>query len=257
MISGINYNNFCQWHVCPRYEQKFDLNLNENDFVFLNLDIFEQFIGFITNNKPNKKFTLVTQNSDRNFTLDMYVRINPFINKVYAINATFQSEKLVKVPIGFNDTAINYIVNIERNSIKDKLIYSNFKICHHKERENCFDYFSKFDWVDFYMDGMNNIKQLPFDEFYNLLKTYKYCISPRGAGIDTHRIYESIYFGVIPIVKKNELTDLYENLPILLVDDWSEITKDFLEENYEKLYSNLCDWVEKNPNWFKTEFWMK
>jgi hypothetical protein len=257
MISGINYNNFCQWHVCPRYEQKFDVNLKENDFVFLNLDFFENFLNFLITNKPINKLNLITQNSDRSFTNEMFEKISPFVNKIYAINATFKSPNLVKVPIGFNDVAVNHIVNIEKNSNKENLIYSNFKICHHTEREKCFDYFSKFDWVDVYDEGMYNIKQLPFEEFYNKLKSYKYCISPRGAGIDTHRIYESIYFEVIPIVKKNELTDLYENLPILLVDDWSEITKEFLEENYNKLYLRLKDWIEKNPDWFKTEFWIK
>ena len=32
-------------------------------------------------------------------------------------------------------------------------------------------------------------------------------------------------------------TDLYEKMPILLVDDWNEITKEFLEENL----TGLCD----------------
>lgn len=257
MISGINYNKFCNWHVCPRYEQKFDLNLEDGDFLFLNLDIFEQFLNFITVNKPKNRFNLVTQNSDRNFTNEMFNMISPFIHKLFAINATFQSEKLVKIPIGFNDAAINHIVNVNVESNKDKLIYSNFKICHHPERQKCFDYFVQFEWVDFYMDGMNNVRQLPFEDFYNTLKEYKYCISPRGAGIDTHRIYECIYFGVIPIVMRNELSDLYENLPVLLVDDWSEIKKDYLEKNYNTLKNNLTNWVEMNPNWYKTEFWLK
>jgi hypothetical protein len=258
MISGLNYNKICKWHVCPRYEQKFDVNsVEENDLVFLNLDYFEQFMNFITNNNPRNRFVLVTQNSDRNFSQEMYNAIDKFVNKIYAINATCIGEKLIKVPLGFNDTAINYISNIEQQSEKNNLIYCNFKICHHPERKECFDYFGKFDWVDIYPEGMHNIKQMPFTDFYNILKTYKYCISPRGAGIDTHRTYESIYFGVIPIVKRNELSDLYKELPILLVDDWKEITKEFLEENYNKLYSNLTEWVDKNKNWYITDYWIK
>lgn len=257
MISGYNYNKMCEWHICPRYEQKFEHNLiKENDFVFLNLDYFEQFINFIIKNRPLYKFILVTQNSDRNFTKEMFNYIEPFINKLYAINATFQSEKLIKVPLGFNDDAINYINKIEKQESKENLIYCNFKICHHPERQECFHHFSKFDWVDIYPDGMNNIKQLPFEDFYNTLKTYKYCIAPRGAGIDTHRTYESIFFGVIPIVKRNELSDLYENMPILLIDEWTEITKEFLEENYEEYYSKLINWCEKNKNWYTTEYWI-
>jgi len=228
----------------------------ENDLVFLNLDYFEQFINFILVNKPKYKFILVTQNSDRNFTKEMFVLIEKYVNKIYAINATFADDKLVKVPLGFNDTAMEYLKNIESKEVKTKLIYSNYKICHHSDRKECFDYFQEKDWVDFYLPGMHNVNQLPFAEFYNILNEYKYCIAPRGAGIDSHRIYESIYLGVIPIVTKNELYELYEKLPVLIIDNWNEITKEFLENNYEKLKINLNNWVISNKNWYKTKYWI-
>jgi hypothetical protein len=48
---------------------------------------------------------------------------------------------------------------------------------------------------------------------------------PRGNGIDTHRLWETIYLGSIPIVLKQHMPvkGLDMHLPILVVDDWSRI----------------------------------
>jgi len=256
MISGLEYNAMCKWHVCPRYNQVFDSSLvEENDMVFLNLDYFEGFMNHILTNKPKNKFILVTQNSDRDFTKNMHDLILPFVNKIYAINASFQSPFLIKTPLGFNDQSMNEIIKIEHQEEKPNLIYLNFRVGHHHERPICFDYFKNLDWVDI-ETKMNGLERPSATDFYNILKTYKYCISPRGAGIDTHRNYECFYLGVIPIVKRNELTDLYEKMPILLVDNWAEITKEFLENSYEKLKSNLDNWLDTNKDWSKAKYWI-
>jgi hypothetical protein len=62
---------------------------------------------------------------------------------------------------------------------------------------------------------------------------------------------------VIPIVKTNELADLYEKMPILIVDDWSVVTQEFLENNYEKKLEELLIWTQNNNQWFLPQFWIK
>ena len=123
---------------------------------------------------------------------------------------------------------------------KQNLIYMNFKLHHHFDRPICFDYFKKFDWVDI----ENNI--LPLKDFYDKLKTFKYCVSPRGTGIDTHRVYECLLYGVIPIVKKSTLDDLYENLPVLLVDKWEDVTYELLVNSYDENMSKYFEWKNNN-----------
>ena len=82
-------------------------------------------------------------------------------------------------------------------------------------------------------------------------------MAPRGAGIDTHRLYESLLFGVIPIVKSSELDDLYQQFPIIIVDKWEDITYEFLIENYEENLKKYFEWFENNKDWFKSEYWIK
>ena len=54
-------------------------------------------------------------------------------------------------------------------------------------------------------------------------------VSPHGNGLDCHRTWESLVLGNIVIVKRSSLDPLYEGLPVVIVDDWQQITRDNLK----------------------------
>jgi hypothetical protein len=58
---------------------------------------------------------------------------------------------------------------------------------------------------------------------------YAFVLSPHGNGLDCHRTWEALILGCIPIVKTSAIDSLYDDLPVVLVKDWSEITREFLE----------------------------
>lgn len=58
---------------------------------------------------------------------------------------------------------------------------------------------------------------------------YAFSISPHGNGLDCHRTWEDLILGCIVIVKTSPLDPLYEGLPVVIVKDWSEITKENME----------------------------
>jgi hypothetical protein len=252
-ISGFFYYKICDWSFCPRYPQNLEIKeIKENDLIFINLDYFNHFLNILRSNRPKNKFILVTQNSDRDFTEPMLLAIKEYTSKILAINCTVSDEIINKIPLGFNDHSTEVLEKIEFDlSPKENLVYLNFKKHHHIDRPVCFDYFSKFDWITV----ENNF--IDINTFYETLKTFKYCISPRGTGIDTHRIYESLLFGVIPVVKSSTLDDLYKNLPIVIVNDWTEVTEEFLVDNYDSNLQKYNQWLISNPNWYKSEYWIK
>lgn len=257
-ISGYTYYKICKWSVCPRYPQNFNINnLEENDRVFLNLDYAEHFYNYIINNKPIVKFQLLTQNSDRDFDDSIFSKFKYFCNKIYSINTLIQDSNVIKIPIGFNDQSTITLDTIDIKSLfffeKSNLVYLNFKNAHHPSRPLCTNYFKDFTWVTYNPDS----NFLPIFDFYNQLKSFKYCICPRGTGLDTHRIYECLLFGVLPIVQKSELDDLYIKLPIILVDEWSEITEQFLNDKYDFYREKYLNWIHKNSNWYLPEYWVK
>lgn len=53
---------------------------------------------------------------------------------------------------------------------------------------------------------------------------YVFIVSPFGGGLDCHRTWEALVLGCIPIVKTSPLDALFRDLPVWIVNDWSEVT---------------------------------
>jgi len=58
---------------------------------------------------------------------------------------------------------------------------------------------------------------------------FLFVLSPAGAGVDCHRTWEALLLGCIPIVKRSRVSDLLARLPVLIVDDWSQVRRATLE----------------------------
>jgi hypothetical protein len=55
------------------------------------------------------------------------------------------------------------------------------------------------------------------------IRKHSFVLCPRGNGRDTHRLWETLYLGAIPIVKRRDLPeDLLSDFPIWIVNSWSE-----------------------------------
>ena len=69
-----------------------------------------------------------------------------------------------------------------------------------------------------------------YNNYFNKLLSSKFSICPRGCGIDSYRVYDSILCKCIPIMLKNgEYYKNFEGWPILFIDDYEDLTEDFLE----------------------------
>ena len=67
----------------------------------------------------------------------------------------------------------------------------------------------------------------------------KFVIAPRGNGWDTHRLWEALYLGCVPIVESSGLDELDSHLPILIVKSWSSLNEKTLEDVYERFLPRL------------------
>jgi hypothetical protein len=48
-------------------------------------------------------------------------------------------------------------------------------------------------------------------------------------GMDCHRTWEALCLGCIPIVKTSPLNSLYDGLPVLILNDWSDLTEELMQ----------------------------
>jgi len=82
---------------------------------------------------------------------------------------------------------------------------------------------------------------------------YAFVVSPFGNGMDCHRTWEALVLGCIPIVRSSGMDQVFDGLPVLIVDNWSEVTSELLNDtvtqfknmtfNYDKL--KLQYWTDK------------
>jgi hypothetical protein len=84
--------------------------------------------------------------------------------------------------------------------------------------------------------------------------THKYVIAPRGHGLDTHRIWEALYLRTVPVTLRSTIDAIFEGLPVLLVERWSDVTAELLEREYPRLAA-LFEGVDRLPQ-LTRRFWL-
>jgi hypothetical protein len=92
-----------------------------------------------------------------------------------------------------------------------------------------------------YANGIHNASK-DYLDFIQIVKDYKFVISPEGNGVDTHRTYEALLCGCVPIVEINPMIFLkYPNMPILYTKDYSEINAAYLEQKWTEMLDKVYD----------------
>jgi len=92
-------------------------------------------------------------------------------------------------------------------------------------------------------------------EIHNIYRKSLFVISPPGNGFDCHRTWEALYLGAVPIVLKSKIdTDLIKDLPIWVVDDYSEV-HDYSEAKLQDLYIKL--WNNADLKKIRTSYWFR
>lgn len=188
----------------------------------------------------NNPYKLITHNSDENIK-DKYRSLldDPKLICMYSQNICIDHPKLFLLPIGIANS-IWIHGNLDTLSLlmtfhepKSRAVYFYFTMeINRNERELCFKELSKKGLV--FGSYMYHIDYLIH------LSNYKFAICPDGRGIDTHRIWECYYLGVIPILYSSIFTrKLREILPCILLDNWSDFNMAACLEQYDTLYKEL------------------
>lgn len=81
-----------------------------------------------------------------------------------------------------------------------------------------------------------------FADYMFAMRQYKYVLSPPGNGPDTHRTWEALLMGSIPIVERSAFEGLYADLPVLVVDDWDTLSFENLTIHYERFRNGVYNW---------------
>jgi hypothetical protein len=179
----------------------------------------------------NAPFTLVTHNSDYSVTVNDFQLLNhPHLKNWFAQNCEFSHTKLKPLPTGLENKQwgsekISQIVEAGKSMVKTKLLYSNFSVQTHPSRTAALELMKELPYATVEMG-------VDYEVYLKNLSMHKFCVCPRGNGIDTHRFWEAQYLDAIPIILWGDWTSSYSGMPILILDNWGELRNLDLEKIY-------------------------
>jgi len=84
------------------------------------------------------------------------------------------------------------------------------------------------------------------------LRKYNFVLCPQGNGMDTHRVWETLYMGGYPVVIRTPYMEkILEILPVVWVSDWKEINENgFLENSWNSLETQIHDTERLRLSWW-------
>jgi hypothetical protein len=100
-------------------------------------------------------------------------------------------------------------------------------------------------------------RRLPAQTIHRMMRRTLFTACPRGNGIDTHRFWESLYLGSIPIVLESEMSTAYERWPVLILKEWKELLKKSrkeLEEIYKFMEPELISFRYNSEKFIEQAF---
>ena len=200
--------------------------VNKNDIVFIKTELKDIYFKNY-HSKIEAPYILICHNSDDNFDEESKLNLDEKIIHCFAQNLNIDSSKQISpLPIGFENR--RYRSNGKVSNLQNALQLN------YKKKDKIFCSFNKNTNYQKRNEILNQIKSKEnfvfktFDNNFEYLKElskYKFSLCPPGNGLDTHRVWESLLVGTIPIVEDNVLNNNFIKMgvPLLLFRTIDEI----------------------------------
>lgn len=272
------------------YKKELDASMKNEKLpiIFLKTDLLPNYIDTLHN--LDKAFILITSSNDDHCPPYLtypendkeYPGLKQKADKLlnesklkvwYAKNPAINHLKLKPYPLGpkwqwkttlfFGENKVEYLriyntfglepdKSMHNKDLKKNLLYFNFNQTTNNplyQPHKNIRYKAKLDLLK---NGFKWNNSEEFENYIRILSTYKFCVAPPGRGIDSHRCWEALMVGTIPIVISSPINELYESLPVVIVESWDIITEEFLNKKYDEI-------IKTSYNFEKvySEYWLK
>jgi hypothetical protein len=185
---------------------------------------------------------LITHNSDFEADdrhLEWLDATGPRLDRWFAQNVRVRHPKLEPLPIGIanamwkhgNLRALEKAITRADGAPRPRLVHARFNPATNPRR------------AEIWRAVHAAFPELPADPpkpirhraYLRDLAEHRFCVCAPGNGIDSHRVWECLYLGVVPIVERSTHTELWveRGLPMILVEDWATITPGRLDAEHD------------------------
>lgn len=238
-ISGDTFATIA--HVCiDELRTPFDTDaIRDGDIIFVRANLINYFFDQV-HPHLKAKYILITHNEDNPAIGNKGTFLDdPKLIAWFALNVEvhYKHPKLHLIPIGiansywpFGKVEILNAAMQKKSSIEKRhLIYLNFyKEDTRESRIPIENLFKNKPWA--YIRANR-----PWNEYLEDIASSLFVLSPHGNGLDCYRTWEALLMGSIPVVKTSSLDPLYEDLPVVIVQEWEHITEEFLITKYHEM----------------------
>ena len=244
-----NYTNIMGANGSTLLKAK-SFQIKENSIIFCHTMFVSSLFKHLRKIKEFKNIKLVTHQTDIPINEELFSTKPDCISTWFSTNVIHEDEKLIPIPIGIGNShnqktlTLKNFYKIKDKTIQKDSVYANFNInTNYFHRYDAYKSIISQDWA--VLDKPN----LPLDKFLIKIQQNKFCLAPWGNGYDTHRLWEAIYAGVIPITRDHLAFKSFKDLPIIFLDSYRKIKIEqisnlsFNNLNMEKLKMDW--WVNK------------
>lgn len=241
----INGNNLLDF---SDYAIDFDNNtiknkelFKRNAIIFCKTDFLPILFDYIKFSP--QKYILITHMSDHPIDHQRFNSRPSCIVKWFAQNAIVDDPDLIPIPLGIE----NHKGKSKGSFTNHKWLLENIEELRSNEKENVFycnwNTNTNIEVRQPILDSLKNSGKeliiesgLSFEQYCRNMSKCKYVVCPPGNGVDTHRVWEALYMGCFPIVKKHRIYKYYD-LPIIQVNNWDNIDTSVLySEDMPQIY---------------------
>jgi hypothetical protein len=256
-ISGDSFRkraNLVWENSSPNFQLR---DIKPNDVIFCESDCVLELSEKILSNLTSS-VTLVLGNSDQNHDdRFQYLSSNPFVKRVFAQNLSIEMNGFTPLPIGLENSWRSHHGNVKdfkrlsnmKRMRKPRIMWTFAIETNTILRGKAAQELSTSTVADRF--GRTSSK-----EHRQLLLSYSFVASPPGNGLDTHRTWEAMYLGCVPILLKSYMADYFESLglPVWVVDSYQEINP-LSEQDLAIKYGGFKQKFNNDAIWF--DYWQR
>jgi hypothetical protein len=227
------------WHNAAPWENR---TFRQGDAVFCKID--EVWRVFRALRRTRKRIVLVTGEGDKPVTPELWAHKPPHVFHWFGTNMFVENPTATPLPLGLGNAdgkVTLHWTEIQRASQnppqRKRLLYANFGTSSNPAvRVPLLNWVRHPDqsWITTETHSAESGKS----GYLSQLLSHHFVLCPPGNGEDTHRMWEALYCGAIPVVRESPAMREFKELPILFVPDLMPISEDTLHETLKNRHTS-------------------
>jgi len=232
-------------------------DFRHGDLVFCKID--EVWRLFRALRRTRKRIALVTGEGDKPVAPELLAQKPPHVHHWFGMNMFAEDPAATPIPLGLGEEGHPATLDwkdlaetARQPSVRTGLLYANFGTASNPViREPLGAWLEKpaQQWITRHEHGGSSGKAA----YLEVICSHHFVFCPPGNGEDTHRMWEALYAGAVPVVRESPAMRNFRDLPILMVPRLDEISEDLLRaysqsgaiKNGSRIKLDLAFWADE------------